>query len=192
MKAVEFTGKGAVENLEFVSDAEKPNPAEGEILVRVKATSITPGEFSWSTNWEKADGSPRPLPVIPGHDFFGTIAELGKGVSQVRLGEEVFSLIDFWRNWAEAEYTIVLPTEIAPKPKSPSHEAAATVLLAGLTAWQALFDHASLTRRQRVLVQGGIGRSRDFRSSVCEMGGGTRHGNCLQRQPRPFEKNWNR
>jgi NADPH:quinone reductase-like Zn-dependent oxidoreductase len=72
----------------------------------------------------------------------------------------VYARIDFWRDGALAEYVLVHAEDLAPKPVSLSYIAAAAVPLSALTAWQAFFDHAQLTRGQRVLIHaaaGGVG-----------------------------------
>lgn len=151
--------KGGAEKLEFVKDATNPVPNVGEVLVKVHATSISPAEFTWynSMNWANKDGTPRSFPIIPGHDFSGSVAEIGDGVVGINFGDAVYGLLDFFRNGAEADYVIALPEEIAPKPKSLSHIEAAAVPLSGLTAWQALFEHAKLTSGQLILILGASG-----------------------------------
>src|SRR5207253_9240988 len=64
---------------------------------------------------------------------------------RVAVGDAVYALTDFSRDGAEAEYTIALPSELAPKPHSLTHVQAAAVPLSALTAWQALFEHAKLS-----------------------------------------------
>src|SRR5205085_2810876 len=79
------------------------------------------------------------------------------GVSKSTTGDEVFSKPDTSRDGAYAEYVVVRESEVALKPKSLYHVYAAAVPLAGITAWQALFDVAQLKREQRVLIHGGSG-----------------------------------
>jgi NADPH:quinone reductase-like Zn-dependent oxidoreductase len=112
-------------------------------------------EFDWSTTWENETGE-RVLP-IPGHEVCGTIEEVGPGVDGVSVGQEVYGLIAFDRDGAEAEYAIALPSEVAPKPASISAAQAAAVPISGLTAWQALFEHAATTKGTRVLIHGAAG-----------------------------------
>jgi NADPH:quinone reductase-like Zn-dependent oxidoreductase len=130
-------------------DAPKPTPSLGEVLIRVQAAGISPAELTWGH-------LSRPLP-IPGHEFSGTVEELGPDVSDVQVGEEIYGFTAFKRDGALAEYTIALPTEIAPKPASLTHQEAAAVPLSALTAWQGLIDHASLTSGQTVLILGAAG-----------------------------------
>jgi NADPH:quinone reductase-like Zn-dependent oxidoreductase len=155
MKAVRIHARGDAEQL-FYEDAPQPQPAEGEVLVQVYATAVTPTELSWSTTWQTRTGADRHLP-IPGHDLAGVVAEVGPGVTSVSVGEAVNALTDFHRDGAEAEYTIALPAELAPKPHSLDYVQAAAVPLSALTAWQALFIHAELSAGQRVLIHGASG-----------------------------------
>ncbi len=155
MKAVRMHARGGPEHLVY-EEAPQPQPAEGEVLVRVYATAVTPTELGWSTTWKTRTGADRPLP-IPGHDLSGVVAELGPGVTHVTVGAAVYALTDFTRDGAEAEYTIALPSELAPKPHSLDHVQAAAVPMSALTAWQALFDHAGLSAGQCVLIHGASG-----------------------------------
>src|SRR5205085_4018225 len=72
-------------------------------------------------------------------------------------GSEVYALTAFDRDGAEAEYTIALPSELAPKPRTLDHVQAAAVPLTALTAWQALFEHTHLAAGQSVLIHGAAG-----------------------------------
>jgi NADPH:quinone reductase-like Zn-dependent oxidoreductase len=137
-------------------DAPQPHPGPGELLVRVYATGVIATELTWTPTYQNKDGSERTLP-IPGHDLSGVIEEVGSGVTTIARGSEVYALIAFDRDGAEAEYTIALPSELAPKPRTLDYTQAAAVPLAALTAWQALFDHASLVKGQSVLIQGAAG-----------------------------------
>ena len=99
--------------------------------------------------------SPR-VPTIPGHEVSGVVAEAGEE-TDLREGDAVFGLTDFYRDGAAAEYVAVRGRNLAQKPRALSHEYAAAVPLSGLTAWQALFEHAALKTGQRVLIHGGAG-----------------------------------
>lgn len=125
----------------------RPVPGPGEVLVAVNATAVTADELSWSDEW----------PLIPAHDLSGVVAELGPQTTGLALGDEVFALIGFDRPGAAAEYVAVPADQLAAKPGSVGHLAAATVPLGALTAWQALVDHAKVKEGQHVLVHGGAG-----------------------------------
>ncbi len=125
----------------------RPTPGPGEVLVAVRAAAITAGELAWPDTW----------PVIPAHDVSGVVAALGPHVVDLRVGDEVYGLIGFDRNGAAAEYVTVLATDLAIKPATIDHVGAASLPLGGLTAWQALIDHAHLEKDQHVLIHGGAG-----------------------------------
>jgi NADPH:quinone reductase-like Zn-dependent oxidoreductase len=155
MKAVRMHSLGGPRQLVY-EEAEKPVLDPGDALVRVIATSITKDELSWPPTYKTKDGQPR-LPTIPGHEFAGIVDSVAAGVTDVKVGDEVYGLASFWRNGSAAEYVAVAASDVAPKPKTLNFEQAATVPLAGLTAWQALFDHGKLQAKQRVLIHGAAG-----------------------------------
>ena len=124
-----------------------PQPGPGEVLVRVAATAVTAQELTWPEKW----------PVIPCHDLSGVVAGSGPGGTDWADGTEVFALVGFDRPGAAAEYVTVPAADLAAKPAAVDHVAAAAIPLGGLTAWQALHDHAGLQPGQHVLVHGGAG-----------------------------------
>src|SRR4051794_18768339 len=77
MRAVRFHGRGGPEQLLY-EDAPVPEPGEGDVLVRVRATGITPAELTWDDTYQNPDGSAR-VPGIPGHEVSGTVEALGLG-----------------------------------------------------------------------------------------------------------------
>jgi NADPH:quinone reductase-like Zn-dependent oxidoreductase len=155
MKAIRVHGRGGPDHLSY-DDAPKPQPGPGEVLVRVGATAIIATELTWDETYQTSAGDPRPLP-IPGHDLAGVVAEVGPGITDFAVGNEVYALTAFGRDGAEAEYALALPHELAPKPQTLDMVQAAAVPLAALTAWQALFIHAHLAKGQTALIHGGAG-----------------------------------
>jgi NADPH:quinone reductase-like Zn-dependent oxidoreductase len=155
MKAVRMHSQGGPRQLVY-EEAENPLLDPGDVLVRVIASSITKDELTWTPTYQTKDGRAR-LPTIPGHEFAGIVDAVVPDVKEVKIGDEVYGLASFWRNGSAAEYLAVAATDVAPKPKTLDFEQAATVPLAGLTAWQALFDHGKLTAKQRVLIHGAAG-----------------------------------
>jgi NADPH:quinone reductase-like Zn-dependent oxidoreductase len=85
MKAICLRARGGPEALAY-EEAPQPHPGEGEVLVRVHAAGVIHTELSWVPTWTTQAGEPRPLPLIPGHEFSGEIAALGAGVSDVGVG----------------------------------------------------------------------------------------------------------
>jgi NADPH:quinone reductase-like Zn-dependent oxidoreductase len=121
--------------------APLPDPAAmiGDVLVRVAACGITHTELDWPVRTCR-NGHPRD-PIIPGQEVSGVVTALGPGTAGIAVGDEVFGLTDGYRDAAAAEYVAVEARSLAPKPQTADHVHAAAVPRAGLTAWQALFDH---------------------------------------------------
>ena len=155
MKAVRIHHFGGPEVLKY-EDAPRPKPAPNEVLIRVHAAGVNP------VDWKIREGHLKQLvenkfPLILGWDVSGVVEEVGSAVSQFKQGDEVFSKSDTSRDGDYAEYIVVRESEVALKPKSLHHVYAAAVPLAGLTAWQALFDIGKLQPGQRILIHGGSG-----------------------------------
>jgi len=154
MKAVRLHGRGGAEQLVY-EDAPRPTLAQGDVMVAVYATGITPAELTWDATYANSDGSGR-IPSIPGHEVSGVVAAVGP-CADLREGDAVYGLTDFWRDGAAAEYIAVAARSLVAKPRTTDHDQAAAVPLSGLTAWQALFHHAALAAGQRVLIHGAAG-----------------------------------
>ena len=155
MKAIRIHGRGGANHLVY-EEAPQPHPGSGEVLVRVGATAVIATELTWDETYQTPAGTPRQFP-IPGHDLSGVVAEVGDGVTEFAIGDMVYALLAFGRDGAETEYTIALPGELAPRPHTLDDTQAAAVPLAALTAWQALFIHAELTKEKSVLIHGAAG-----------------------------------
>jgi len=140
-------------------DAPRPHPDAGEVLVRVHAAGINP------VDWKIREGHLKEMlhhtfPLVLGWDVSGVIESLGTGITRLKVGDEVFSRPDILRDGAYAEFIVIKESELALKPKSIDHIHAAAFPLAGLTAWQTLFDAGGLSADQRVLIHaaaGGVG-----------------------------------
>lgn len=158
MKAIRIHEYGGPEVLEL-EEAPMPKPATDEVLVKVYATSVNP------VDWKIREGArkekfPADLPLIPGWDVSGVIKKVGDNVHQFREGDEVYGRPDPTKDGAYAEYIVVKANQLGRKPKSIDHINAAAVPLAGLTAWQGLFDRGHLEKGQKVLIHaasGGVG-----------------------------------
>jgi len=148
MSALRARHRGGPEVL-TVERAPVPVPAPGEVLVEVHAAAITFDELTWEETWAHT-------PVIPSHEVSGIVAAVS-GDAEFTVGDEVYGLIRFDRDGAAAEYVTAPAADLAAKPRSVSHVESAALPLAGLTAWQALVDHAKVQPGERVLVTGGAG-----------------------------------
>lgn len=156
MQAIVASERAA--GLRGISLIEMPYPhaAENDVIVRVHAASFTPGELAWPSTWTDRAGHDR-SPTIPGHEVSGVVAELGYGTTGLSVGQRVFGITDWARNGSLAEYIAVEARNLAPLSAQVDHTVAAALPISGLTAWQALFDHARLVTGQTVLVHGAAG-----------------------------------
>src|SRR5512135_3311532 len=156
MKAIRLHARGGPEAFAY-EEAPQPHAGEGEVLVRVHAAGVIQTELSWVPTWTTRAGKPRPLPVIPGHEFSGEVAALGAGVKDAGVGDLVYGLNDWYRDGASAEFCVARVADIAGKPTSIDHVQAAATPISALTAWQGLVERAGLAAGQRVLIHGAAG-----------------------------------
>jgi NADPH:quinone reductase-like Zn-dependent oxidoreductase len=146
MHAVAIHETGGPDVLRY-EEVERPEPGEGEVLIRVHAASVNP------LDWKIRRGlRPKPLPAVLGNDVSGTV-EISRA-EEFAAGDEVFG---FARSGGYAEYATALAASVARKPAGITHEQAAALPVAGLTAWQALFDRGGLERGGSALVAGAAG-----------------------------------
>jgi len=145
MRAVVMHETGGPDVLQL-EDVDPPEPGEGEVLIRVHAASVNP------IDWKMRRGGPgRPLPAVLGIDASGTVeVSRTEGFGE---GDEVFGRA----SGAYAELATAPAAQIARKPAELSHEQAAAIPVAGMTAWQGLFDHGGLERGQTALIAGAAG-----------------------------------
>jgi NADPH:quinone reductase-like Zn-dependent oxidoreductase len=134
----------------------QPQPGPGEVLIRTSAAGIIRTELQWYPSTHTKTGADRRNPV-PAHEFSGTIAAVGEGVTDFTIGQPIFGMNDWFEEGALAEYCLTLATSIAPSPISLSPTEAATVPISALTAWQGLFHRGHLHPGDRVLIHGGAG-----------------------------------
>jgi NADPH:quinone reductase-like Zn-dependent oxidoreductase len=161
MSATRLVSARGVDGLE-VEQVGIPRPGSGEALVRVRAAAITRDELDWPVDR---------LPAIPSYEMSGVIAALGPNVSGLSIGESVWALTGFDRNGAAAEYTSVPASFLGPNPHTLGHVESAAIPLAGLTAWQALFEHGRLRKGERVLIHGAAGGVGQFATQLARWRG---------------------
>ena len=154
MKAIRIHEQTGISGLVY-EEAPDPTPMLCEVLVKVAACGITHNELDYPI-WTCRAAHPR-TSIIPGAEVSGVIAALGLGTAGVAVGEEVFGLTDQLRDGTAAEYVAVEARNLAPKPRTVDHVHAAALPRAGLTAWQALFDHGQLAKGQTVVIHGAVG-----------------------------------
>lgn len=170
MKAIRVHARGGPELL-VLEEAPSPRPGPGEVLIDVHAAGVTPTELEWVPTWSTPEGSPRPLPVIPGHEVSGVIAALGAGVGDLAVGDHVYGMNDWFRDGTQAEQCLARALDVAAKPRTVDHAAAAVTPISALTAWQALVERAQMAPGERVLVHGGAGGVGSFAVQIARLRG---------------------
>lgn len=155
MKAVRIHQYGGREVLS-IDDIPVPEIAPDEVLVRVVAASINPVDWKVRAGY-LAQMIPHPLPLTLGWDVSGVVERVGAAVTRWQVGDAVFSRPDLARNGTYAEFVAIRAVECARKPRTISHVEAASLPLAGITAWEVLHDAAKVGPGQRVLVHAGSG-----------------------------------
>ena len=157
MKAVriqEPKGFQGIDGLVY-EDAPDPQPAIGDVLVQVRAASFTPTELMWPLSTDRS-GHDREFRV-PAHEGSGVVVALGYGTAGLSVGDEVYGLIDGYRDGWAADYVAIEARSVAPKPTTVDFVEAAAIPQAALTSWQALFDHGQLEATQTVVIHGAGG-----------------------------------
>ena len=155
MKAVRFDEYGGADVLK-VADVPVPDPGAGQVLVRVKAAGINPGEAKIREGLLHALW-PATFPSGQGSDLAGVVDRLGPGVTTVAAGDEVIGWVD--TRSAQAEYAVVDADNLAGKPADVPWEVAGALGVAGFTAWAAI-RAVNLTAGDTVAVSaaaGGVG-----------------------------------
>jgi NADPH:quinone reductase-like Zn-dependent oxidoreductase len=167
MKAMQLVQSAGATMLQ---QAMVPDPVTGpgDVLVRVLTAGVTPTELGWYPTLHNKDGSPR-ANAIPGHEFSGVVTAVGAQVTAFRPGNAVYGMNDWFLDGATADLCLTTPEALAPKPDSLSHEEAATVPIAALTAWQGLVDRAKLREGERVLIHGGAGSVGGFAVQIAAL-----------------------
>jgi NADPH:quinone reductase-like Zn-dependent oxidoreductase len=168
MKVIELQGKFGLDSLKIAERAQ-PSPVPGQVLVRVRATSLNFRDLLLATG---AYDQRLKLPYIPLSDGAGEIAAVGSGVTRFKVGDRVANL--FMPRWVEGDLTpakamsalgaanngmlaefVVLPEDgVVSIPEHLSFEQAATLPCAAVTAWNALMTPGNLKPGDTVLLQG--------------------------------------
>lgn len=157
MKAIgiqRFGGREVLENLELPI----PRPGPHEVLVKIHAAGVNP------VDWKIREGllqgrMPHAFPIVLGWDASGVVSAIGEKVQYAAVGDPVFAYCrkDIIHEGTYAEYIVLRQTHLAPKPRNLSFEEAAGIPLAGLTAYQVLFEGLHLKRDDKILIHAGAG-----------------------------------
>jgi NADPH:quinone reductase-like Zn-dependent oxidoreductase len=153
MKAAFIERHGGPEVLKF-GDMPDPVAAPGQVVVDIVAASVN------GADWKVREGKSNQIahfPYILGRDFSGVVSAVGEGVSDLRVGDEVFAVCDVGQEGAYAEKIAIKAAIVAKKTASLSHVDAAALALAGLTAICTIEDTLKLKKGETILIQGGAG-----------------------------------
>jgi NADPH2:quinone reductase len=169
MRAALLTHFGPPEVLE-IAEIDPPRPEPGEVLVRVVAASVNPvdAKIRAAGSWAGLQ-----LPCVIGYDVSGVVEQLGPGVTDLAVGEEVFFTPEIFGNrWgAYAEYTVARSAIVARKPPELSHDLAAAIPLAGGTAYEAIVRRLRVLPGETVLIHGGAGGVGSFAVQIARAAG---------------------
>jgi NADPH:quinone reductase-like Zn-dependent oxidoreductase len=160
MKAMIYTQYGSADVIHRAEVAQ-PTPKDNEVLIKIHAASIN------SADYRLLHGQPfmirfayglfKPRHTILGSDIAGRVESVGKGVTQFKVGDEVYGDLSGCGLGGFAEYVCAPESVIAHKPKSLSFEEAAAVPMAAITALQAVRDKGQVRAGQRVAINGASG-----------------------------------
>ena len=157
MKAIFIEDFGGAEQLKM-GLLPIPMPESNEVQIKIICTAVNP--VDWKIRMGMLEKRlPHHFPLIPGWDAAGVISAIGSNVQTCKVGNEVFAYCrkSIVKEGTYAEYICFNADDIALKPNNLSFAQAAAIPLAGLTAWQSLFDAAHLQKGESILIQAGAG-----------------------------------
>ncbi|MCN0154162.1 NADP-dependent oxidoreductase [Salinispora arenicola] len=137
-------------------DVPKPTPEHGEVLIRVRAAGLNPVDYHLRQGKMRMIARLK-LPRVAGSELAGVVEAVGPGVTNLAVGDRVFTRVDVMKLGAFAPYAVVAADLVAPMPQSLDFTEAAGLPLAGLTALQALRDELNIEKGQRIFISGGAG-----------------------------------
>jgi len=157
MKAVYIEQFGGPEVVKY-GDLPDPSAAAGQIVVDAYAASVN------GADWKLRVGrhGQQKFPLVLGRDFSGVVSAVGEGVADLRIGDEVFGVLELGREGAYAEKVFIAASLVAKKPSGLSHVDAAALALTGLTALCSIEDSLKLKSGETILIQGGAGGVASF------------------------------
>ena len=179
MKAIVHCEYGSPDVLEL-KDIQKPVPDDNQVLVKVRAVAVNPLDLTITgpLALRPISGLRKPKETRIGVDYSGTIEAVGKNVTNLKTGDEVFG----GKTGAFAEYICVLADRaVAPKPNNVTFEEAASVPVAAITALQGLRDKGKIQAGQKVLVNGASGGVGTFAVQIAKSFGTEVTGVCSTR-----------
>ncbi|ASJ71083.1 NADP-dependent oxidoreductase [Granulosicoccus antarcticus] len=153
-----------------IAEVDKPALKDDSVLIKVHASSLNPIDDILRSGVMK-EMMPLSFPHIMGYDVSGEVIEVGSGVTRFSVGDAVFARPNQDDAGAIAQIACIKEAELAIKPSNISHAEAASVPLAGLTAWQALFTKGNLKKGDKVLIHAGSGGVGTFAIQIAKNAG---------------------
>ena len=139
-----------------IAEVARPKLQDSNVLVEVHAASLNPIDNILRAGFLR-QMLELTFPHVKGYDVSGTVVEIGNNVKNVKIGDEVFARPNQMDAGSIAEFARIQEDELAIKPSNLTHEQAASVPLAGLTAWQALVTKGKIKEGNKVLIHAGSG-----------------------------------
>ena len=148
-------------------DLPRPEPAAGQLLVRVKAAGVG----NWDALVREGKIPHEPLPLILGYELSGIVETIGAEVSGFKPGDEVYGATNEQLTGAYAEYALPSARMMAEKPKTLNFIEAASAPVVTVTARQMLFDYAHVTAGQTALIHGAAGNVGAYAVQLAKLAG---------------------
>src|SRR6201990_396912 len=171
MKAIVCADRSAGRAEMSVGEGPEPPAAINDVIVRIHASGFVPTEMEWPSTWTDRRDRDR-TPSIPGHELAGVVTALGYGTTGLSVGQRVFGLADWYRDGTLAEYVAIEARNLAPLPGDVDFTVGASLPIAGLTAWQGLFQHGRLQAGKSVLAHGAAGAVGSMVTQLAREAGG--------------------
>jgi len=172
MKAAQIKGYGGSDAIEMVADAPKPSAEAGQVLVEVHAASLNRIDVITRAGYMH-EMMPLNFPATLGGDFAGVVSEVGEGVTDVQVGDEVYGQAGglMGGSGSLAEFTATQAGKVAKKPASIDMTQAASLPLVGASAIQGIEEHLNVQAGQKVLIHGGTGGIGSLAIQIAKMRG---------------------
>jgi NADPH:quinone reductase-like Zn-dependent oxidoreductase len=171
MKAVRYHSYGDSDVLVY-EDADLPVAGAGQVVVRVAGAAFNPVDAAIRAGFLR-QVFPVTFPHVPNFDVAGVVTEVGEGVSGWSVGDAVVAFLPMTAPGAAAEYAAAPAEALAAAPRTVELADAAALPSAGLTAWQALFEHAEVKPGQSVLINGAGGAVGGYAVQLAKQSGAT-------------------
>jgi NADPH:quinone reductase-like Zn-dependent oxidoreductase len=176
MQKIQYNEYGGPEEL-HLDEVEPPSPGQGQVLVRVRAAAANP------MDWRIRNGdvklmTGRHFPRGLGHDFAGTVVDVGEGVTRFQVGDAVLGAMSMRASGAYAEMVVADENTIVAKPARLSFEEAAALPTVGVAALQSVIDKGKLQAGQTLFVNGCLGGVGRAAVQIAQMHGARVGGSC--------------